>query len=90
MMYTRNRHNDHSLLLWEYHVFSEPCWNPDFGDYTSYGIQIFQRQEQAWQSIAILHDISSHYERAEYLATLFTREQVSPIHFLEVLEDLLP
>lgn len=78
------------LSHWEYRVIPEICSHPDFGTYTSYGIQVCQRQDQHCQFLSILHDISSKRAFVEELAALFTRQQLSPLHLKDAVEDLLP
>lgn len=82
--------SSNGLFHWEYRVIPETCTHPDLGTYTSYGIQACQRQGQRCQLLAVLHDISSRQFFVEELAALFTRQQLSPLHLKEAVEDLLP
>jgi hypothetical protein len=77
-------------FTWEYLVFPEICSHPDYGSYCSYGILSYQLQDGNRQLIMTVHDISTKQDFTEQLAKRFTRQQLSPIHLLEVLPDFLP
>jgi len=70
-----------------YQVIAEKRNDPELGTYFSYGIQ---ETTHSGETRKVLHDISTRKERVFYMAKLFTQHQLSPIHFSDVVEDMLP
>lgn len=63
--------------------------SPYTGKYRAFGLRIVQSKTEGDQEIMILPDVSTDFEFTLRLASLFTRKQLSPLHLLDVLEDLL-
>lgn len=82
--------SNHALLNWEYRTVPETCFHPDYGTYISYGIQAYQCCGGHCQLISAVHDISTKQSFVEQLTILFTKQQLSPLHLLEVITDFLP
>lgn len=82
--------SNHALLNWEYRTVPETCFHPDCGTYISYGIQAYQCCGGHCQLISAVHDISTKQSFVEQLTILFTKQQLSPLHLLEVITDFLP
>ena len=59
--------------------------SPYIGRHHTFGLRVFQEDEE----LMILPDISTDFDFTLRLASLFTRKQLSPLHLLDVLEDLL-
>ncbi|GHT18114.1 hypothetical protein AGMMS49573_10840 [Endomicrobiia bacterium] len=65
-----------------YKAIPENMYHPDIGEYVSYGLQS--------DSEECVHDISTYKEFAERLATVLTERQLSPVHLLETIADMIP
>lgn len=69
-------------VIWRYQVVPEETSHPNIGKYHTYGIQIIPPES--------IHDISTDKTIVERMANLFTEHQLSPIHFRDAVEDMLP
>jgi len=78
-----------ALFQWWYCAVEEQSYCPEFGYYRTYGLQIIGRDLDEWKILDVLHDVSVSQNDAERMAALFTRNQLSPIQFREVVEDML-
>ena len=74
---------------WEYLTFQETLWHPDCGNYISFGIGVYQLYTQQRTFVSAIHDISLKEELVKNLTSLFNQLQLSPIHFPEVISDIL-
>ena len=65
--------------------------NPDIGDYVTYAIVGERIDEGTKESIdkMVIHDVTTKRAFAERIVSLCERNQVSLVHFKEVVEDLL-
>lgn len=59
------------------------------GRYRSFGLRVLRSGEDGDEEIMVLPDISTDFGFTLRLASLFTKKQLSPIHLLDVLEDIL-
>lgn len=71
--------------MFQYLPIENEVSSPYIGRYHTFGLQVFQEAEE----LMILPDISTDFGFTLRLASLFTRKQLSPLHLLDVLEDLL-
>ena len=69
-----------------YRTVKEKLYHRDVGDYTSYGIEAVQGGEV----IAFVSDVSVNETFVTSLSELFTKEQLSPMHLQDAIEDNLP
>lgn len=67
------------------HEGNDPC----LGRYRTFGLRVLRQEAEGDQEVMILPDISTDFAFTLRLASLFTRKQLSPLHLLDVLEDLL-
>ncbi len=71
--------------MYQYLPIESEVSSPYIGRYHTFGLRVFQGDEE----LMILPDVSTDFDFTLRLASLFTRKQLSPLHFLDVLEDLL-
>lgn len=76
---------ENSGTMFLYVPFEEICYRPEFGNYLSCGIAVFQGKEL----LMSVSDISTEAKEVVRLADLCSKEQLSPIHFYDVIEDFL-
>ncbi len=75
--------------MFYYEIFDERLNKPDIGEYTAYGVLIYRTAAKEKALIAKISDVTTDLERAEKLILLCNNEQVEPIHFNDVMEDVL-
>ncbi|MDR0380982.1 MAG: DUF6514 family protein [Oscillospiraceae bacterium] len=71
--------------VWRYHVVPETAQSPELGRYHTYGIRV----EGAGYD-RTTHDVAVSRETAARIAALCNRNGLSPVHFRDILDDLLP
>ena len=81
--------NQTTTSFWEYHMISEKCIHPDFGEYITYGIHAFETTGDHTHPITEIRDITSIREKAITLVQLCNAHQLSPIHLPDVITDYL-
>ncbi|MBO5789100.1 MAG: hypothetical protein J6R42_04065 [Clostridia bacterium] len=59
------------------------------GRYITYGIVVEQRVKGEWQEIDYVPDVTMDYEEANKLALACTEGQLSPLHLMDVIEDMI-
>lgn len=62
---------------------------PLVGKYRAFGLRVLRTEAEEDHELMILPGLSTDFEFTLRLASLFTRKQLSPLHLLDVLEDLL-
>ncbi|GHU83426.1 hypothetical protein AGMMS50284_6960 [Clostridia bacterium] len=67
-----------------YRIFGENRFLEDIGVYRTYGI-IYNLNEEEF----CFHDISVNMEQVEHMVMLFNQHQLQPVHFYDVVEDML-
>ena len=72
-----------------YQVVKEKLYNQDIGRYISYGITIYDYTNCNYHKLKTISDISTNEELVTKLAAMCTRGQLSPIHFMDVIEDFI-
>lgn len=72
-----------------YETFVENLNNPYIGEYTAYGIVAYQAVELQKKEIFKMSDVSTGAKIIMFLAQLCNKEQLDPIHFIDVVEDML-
>lgn len=63
-----------------YKIIKQNKNSTELGDYCTYGIQIGE---------ILVEDISLNRENLENLVSLMNKENLSPIHLMDVIEDFL-
>ncbi len=63
--------------------------SPYIGPYRAFGVRVLRSEEEGDRELMVLPDVSTDFEFTLRLASLLTRKQLSPLHLLDVLEDLL-
>lgn len=76
---------ENSEAMFWYVPFEETLYHPEFGNYRSCGIAVFQGKEL----LMSVSDISTEAKEVVRLADLCSKEQLFPIHFYDVIEDFL-
>lgn len=79
-----------SNVVWHYQAVEEPWHAPELGQYLTYGLQARRKTKTGWEQIGLIHDVTTRRCFAKRLAELFNRHQLSPLHFRDVIEDMLP
>ena len=69
-------------IVWKYQTVSAPCFHSDIGAYTGYGLALDAAQICA-------PNLFTNQLDAESAARFLNRHQVSPVHFWDVIEDIL-
>ena len=72
-----------------YETFVEIFNNPHIGEYTAYGVVVYQAVETEKKEIFKMSDVTTNIEDMKNLVQLCNKEQLDPIHFTDVVEDLL-
>ena len=72
-----------------YLVIEEHLYHEDIGEYTSYGIRGISATYGMYKEVAFVSDAACDYEKATEIAALCTQLQVSPIHLIDVIEDMI-
>ncbi len=71
--------------MFRYLPIENEVFSPYIGRYHTFGLRVLQEDEE----LMILPDVSTDFDFTLRLASLFTKKQLSPLHILDVLEDLL-
>ena len=71
--------------MYQYLPVENKTNSPYIGNYRTFGLRVLQGDEE----LMIMPDISTDFAFTLRLASLFTRKQLSPLHLLDVLEDML-
>lgn len=72
-----------------YETFVENLNNPHIGEYTAYGVVVYQAVEMEKKEIFKMSDVYTDAEEIKNLVQLCNKEQLDPIHFIDVVEDML-
>lgn len=72
-----------------YLVIKETLFHPDIGSYISYGLRAIFLSGGICQEITKISDISTDSVTVALLAQQCTREQLYPVHLMDVIEDFL-
>lgn len=75
--------------MYLYLLIENDMCSPYVGQYHTFGLRILQSENGEDEEIMVLPDVSTDFSFTLHLASLFTRKQLSPLHLLDVLEDLL-
>ena len=79
-----------SISRWRYQLIQE-TWNiPEVGWIPTCAILVEERTGDHWESIALLHDVAVDPSVVRRIVERLNAEQLSPLHFLDVVGDLLP
>lgn len=76
--------------VWHYQAVRESRHDPDLGQYLTYGLRAQRKTGSGWEEIELIHDVTTHFGFAKRLSELFNRHQLSPIHFRDAVEDIIP
>lgn len=75
--------------MFQYLPIEKEIDSPCIGHYRSFGLRVLQSEGAEDQELMVLPDVSTDFEFTLRLASILTKKQLSPIHLLDVLEDLL-
>lgn len=80
-----------SYALWKYQVISslQKGLEEASEDYTTFGIQVSLNGSCPALVIDVVEDISLERKTVEKIVAKFNRYQLSPLHFREILSDIL-
>ena len=73
-----------------YRIISENCVSCDLVQYTAYGIQAIYGTKENEEVYSTVSDISTEQREVAEMVRKFNRYRLSPIHFLDAVEDMLP
>ena len=73
-----------------YRIIAKTAFLVEHGKYRTYGLQVKIKKTDGWKRIKVIHDITTKRKKAKKMARLFTANQLSLVHFYDVLEDMLP
>lgn len=72
--------------MFHYHLLKEILYSDELGEYISFGIQV---TNQRGDKVASVSDISTKQDYVEELCRLFNKNNLSPLHLRDVIEDML-
>lgn len=75
--------------MFQYLPIEKEINSPYIGYYKSFGLRVLQREGEEDQELMVLPDVSTDFEFTLRLANILTKNQLSPLHLPDVLEDLL-
>lgn len=75
--------------MYQYLPIEKEIDSPCIGHYRSFGLRVLQNEGEEDQELMVLPDVSTDFEFTLRLASILTKKQLSPLHLLDVLEDLL-
>lgn len=75
--------------MFQYLPIEKEMNSPYIGQYRAFGLRVLQSEGEEDQELMVLPDVSTDFEFTLRLASILTRKQLSPLHLLDVLEDLL-
>nr|WP_325229853.1 DUF6514 family protein [uncultured Oscillibacter sp.] len=75
--------------MYQYLPIENEAFSPYIGRYRTFGLRVLQVEEGEEREVMILPDVSTDFAFTLRLAGLCTQKQLSPLHLLDVLEDLL-
>ena len=73
-----------------YKAYRSICTQKNVSFDISFGIALYDTAQTPPTLLCQYDDIFLEAEEAESFAALCTKEQLEPVHFLDVLEDILP
>lgn len=75
--------------MYLYQVIRENLYNVDIGSYVSFGLKIYYINDRVAQEACTISDICIDEKKIRKLAAACNREQLSPLHIFDVIEDFL-
>jgi hypothetical protein len=75
---------------WRYWAVAERGHSAELGGYDTYGLLAASTEPDGRGAVKLLHDVSPDGETVRSMAEKFTKHQLSPVHLLDVVEDMLP
>ena len=75
--------------VYRYFPFEGEHYSPYVGSYRSFGLRVFQNRNGREEELMCVPDISTDFFSVLHLAQLLTRNQLAPVHLLDVIEDVL-
>lgn len=78
------------VTLWRYRLVTETRYREDTGWYPTYAVAAERNYGGRWEPAGMVHDVSLSWETASDLVRRMNRSQLSPVHLLEAVGDMLP
>lgn len=75
--------------MYRYLPIKEKVVSEDLGTYTTYGIRVVYETESQSTEFGCMSDVFTDFDRSMRFAQLCTKEQLDPIHLLDVIENFL-
>ncbi len=82
--------NAGSNQLWRYSAEAEQMCSQELGRYGTYGLMAEEKNRSEWKLAGLVHDVTLDFGAARKMAELFTEYQLSCVHFMDLVEDMLP
>lgn len=76
-------------MRYKYSVIKGIYTNNEGEEYTAYGVVLFKKSNKRYTAIKIVQDIFFDYKKAKDFVVLCNRNELSPIHLDDVIEDIL-
>lgn len=73
--------------MFSYQVIEENLYHVDIGSYFSYGLRVIFLSYGIYKEVQRISDISTDEKKVILFAEICTKNQLSPIHLLDVIED---
>lgn len=74
--------------MFEYLPIESKLTSPELGTYQTFGLRVLDHRSQT-EEVIVIRDISTDRSFVAHLAYVYNRNQLDPVHLLDVLEDLL-
>lgn len=81
---------DHLTAPCQYRIISEVLATYDCDKYTAYGIQVVSKFENKPIVYSTVSDISTERVQVAEMVEKFNDFELSPIHLMDAIEDMLP
>ena len=72
-----------------YQVIEQTLYHVDIGSYISYGLRAISLSYGVFRKITEVYDVSTDRRAVALLAEQCTKEQLYPVHLMDVIEDFL-
>jgi len=74
---------------WQYKVIGKEIHRLERGRCFTYALAAMEKTADRWRTVEIIEDVTPGKELACWMAAVFTKHQLSPLHFRDAVEDVL-